>query len=187
MNAEDNQYTSAFDAMMDVVTLGEYGCDQALDQIKYHHPDIYRDMRYRAANELMEQQAYAACPNDWQVIWFDEIEAWLHDEQDEYISEIFAAEPHGAWNHPIAKDPHGTLRWVPDPVINMLFDMNVEPSGPRVLDLNNLFFAGANKNDPVVRKFYKMMGYSLYGYWEVMIWDVNNPQTHEYQEPQGEV
>jgi hypothetical protein len=42
---------------------------------------------------------------------------------------------------------------------------------------------GLTKNSEVVRKYYRDIGYSLYGYWEIFYWDVNNPIASEYKPP----
>lgn len=46
-----------------------------------------------------------------------------------------------------------------------------------VLLLNHL---GYGKNSEVYRQLYRDMGYSLYGYWEIFYWEVNNPDANEY-------
>jgi hypothetical protein len=43
-----------------------------------------------------------------------------------------------------------------------------------------LFMAGADKNDPRIRELYKHIGYSLYGFWEVFYWEVNNDRGYQY-------
>jgi len=90
----------------------------------------------------------------------------------EEYSVIFERENH---DHPIIVDDHGTYRWKSDPIVNMLFEY-------KCVDLNTMYKNGASKNDPRVRKFYRDMGYSLYGYWEVFHWDMNNPEAEDYKE-----
>lgn len=42
---------------------------------------------------------------------------------------------------------------------------------------------GLTKNSEEVRKYYRDIGYSLYGYWEIFYWEVNNPLASEYKPP----
>ena len=55
------------------------------------------------------------------------------------------------------------------------------------IGLNNvmaLFSAmGLDKNSEIVRKFYRDIGSSIFGYWEVFYWEVNNPDADEYKAP----
>ena len=73
-----------------------------------------------------------------------------------------------------------TVRWRDDPVIEMLYD-ELE-----VIDLNKLMMKLATtygegyKNDHRIRKFYRGLGYSLFGYWEVFFWDWNNEEADEW-------
>jgi hypothetical protein len=93
----------------------------------------------------------------------------------EEAKEIFSREKH---DHRIYMDEHGVLRWEGDPIIEM-----ISPAGEfDCLSLNTMFMNGASKNDPRVRELYRKLGYSLFGYWEVFHWDVNNPQAEEYKE-----
>ena len=39
---------------------------------------------------------------------------------------------------------------------------------------------GADKNDPRIRELYKHIGYSLYGFWEIFYWGVNNEDAYKY-------
>ncbi len=54
-----------------------------------------------------------------------------------------------------------------------------------VMNLNHivmlLIYLGYNKNSEIYRKLYRDMGYSLYGYWEIFYWEVNNPDYAEYK------
>lgn len=93
-------------------------------------------------------------------------------ETDSLYKEIFKRENP---DHPIIKDNYGVLRWKKDPMVEMLFEY-------KALDLNALFINGASKNDPRVRELYRKMGYSLFGYWEVFHWEMNNPEADQYKE-----
>jgi hypothetical protein len=78
-------------------------------------------------------------------------------------------------NHNIIKDEHGTLRWEPDPVINMLYEAGMIKLNPLADHIPNF------KNDPRIRDLYRRMGYSVCGYWEVFHWEVNNELADEYE------
>ena len=39
---------------------------------------------------------------------------------------------------------------------------------------------GLNKNSEEIREYYRGIGYSIYGYWEIFYWEVNNPEANEY-------
>lgn len=39
---------------------------------------------------------------------------------------------------------------------------------------------GLNKNSELIRKMYRDMGYSLFGYWEIFYWEANNDIADEY-------
>ncbi len=74
-------------------------------------------------------------------------------------NEIMFGENH---NHQVILDHNDTLRWEPDPVIGM-----IAPGGEYgCIGLNEMFQKGASKDDPRVRKLYRMMGVSLSMYWE---------------------
>jgi len=96
------------------------------------------------------------------------------DITEEMYVEILKREPH---DHPIVKDEHGRLRWLENRSISDLFDLEI-------LDLNKivigLYDKGFGKNSEEFRQLYRDLGYSLYGYWEVFYWDVNNEETDDY-------
>lgn len=78
--------------------------------------------------------------------------------------------------HDLVVDEHGTIRWAECPAREKEI-MNIFGA----TDLNDLFGrCRADKNDPLIRELYKCMGYSLYGYWEVFFWEMNNPRADEY-------
>jgi len=39
---------------------------------------------------------------------------------------------------------------------------------------------GIDKNNEIWRDTYRKIGYSLYGYWEIFYWDVNNEEAEDY-------
>ena len=81
------------------------------------------------------------------------------------------------------------MRWVESPSIDFLrflnndYGMAIDPN--RVFDLNHFWNRcrerGITKNDSRVRQLYRDMGYSVFGYWEVFFWEVNNDIAHEWK------
>ena len=94
---------------------------------------------------------------------------------DEYSDVMEGGVSH---DHKIIEDEHGTYRWEANQMVRRLVD---SPS----FDLN-LYWTDKlqenpkAKNDPEVRKLYRDMGYSIFGYWEVFYWDVNNEYADEW-------
>lgn len=92
---------------------------------------------------------------------------------NETYREILDVEIHH--NHDIIKDEDGTLRWKENPAVNQLL---------KNISLNDLcpllHVLGYGKNSEVYRKLYRDMGYSLFGYWEVFYWEVNNEDADKY-------
>ena len=86
--------------------------------------------------------------------------------------EVLSVEEFG---HELHVNEHGTLRWVANPEKEQEIMDEFGAS-----DLNQLFARGADKNDPRIRDLYKCMGYSLFGFWEVFYWEVNNPRAYKY-------
>jgi len=95
------------------------------------------------------------------------------DITDETYRIILDVETHH--NHLIVEGKDGRLRWKNNPNV----DKQLEK-----ISLNDLVpllhFLGYNKNSEVYRKLYRDMGYSLFGYWEIFYWEVNNDEAHEY-------
>jgi hypothetical protein len=91
---------------------------------------------------------------------------------DDY-KEVLDKETHH--NHEIIEDEQGTLRWKEDEQVSRLVDkLNLN-------DLWALFYSmGIDKNSEHFRKLYRDMGYSLYGYWEIFYWEVNNEDAEDY-------
>lgn len=72
------------------------------------------------------------------------------------------------------------IRWKTDPIVEMLYrDLEI-------IDLNALMiglirkYGEGYKNDHRLRKFYRGLGYSLFGYWEIFFWDANNDEADEW-------
>lgn len=64
-------------------------------------------------------------------------------------------------------DDNGTYRWKENADVRKIIDEKIDLN-----ELWRLFYSlGYNKNSEVVRKLYRDMGYSLFGYWEVFYWD----------------
>ena len=87
-------------------------------------------------------------------------------------AEVLATEELG---HELYVDDHGTIRWVANPEKEQEIMDEFSAS-----DLNQLYINGARKNDPRIRELYKHIGYSLFGFWEVFYWEVNNPHAYKY-------
>jgi hypothetical protein len=88
--------------------------------------------------------------------------------------EIFDKEWHH--DHEIIRDANGTLRWKQDPKVREIIDKGI---------LNDLWYLfhtmGLTKNSEEVRKIYRDMGYSLFGYWEIFFWEMNNENAKLYR------
>ncbi len=96
-------------------------------------------------------------------------------EDDDY-RKILETESHH--DHLIEKDANGRLRWVEDKKTRDLADLI------GINEIVRLFYAlGYDKNSEVYRKFYRNLGYSLYGYWEIFYWEANNEDAHLYNPP----
>jgi len=81
------------------------------------------------------------------------------------------------YGHELYVDKHNTIRWVKNPEKEKEI---MEEFGAS--DLNDLFGrCRADKNDPRIRELYKHKGYSLFGFWEIFYWRVNNPCACEYK------
>lgn len=53
--------------------------------------------------------------------------------------------------------------------------------------MRNFYNNGHTKNSEEVRAFYRSIGYSLFGYWELVYWDVNNPIVMDYKQPDSTI
>jgi hypothetical protein len=104
--------------------------------------------------------------------------AWVALRHETY-AEIIAGER--AHDHRIIVDDHGTYRWEAN---HEMEEILMDHFGAK--DLNQLFFNGAKKNDPLVRYLYRCMGYSLSGYHEIFYWDWNNEEADQW-DPENDV
>lgn len=78
-------------------------------------------------------------------------------------------------DHEMIMDEHGTLRWKKDKdVVDLLERIDLNYLCPLLMAL------GYGKNSEAYRKLYRCMGYSLYGYWEIFYWEINNPEAEQY-------
>jgi hypothetical protein len=79
-------------------------------------------------------------------------------------------------DHELLIDEEGKLWWKENPEFVILKEK---------IGLDNLWklfeSLGYDKNSEVIRNMYRQNGYSLFGYWELFYWEVNNPKTDEYQ------
>ncbi len=98
--------------------------------------------------------------------------AWITLRAEEY-AEVMRGERYH--NHLIIEDELGTYRWKQFPARKAEI---MDYFG--ATDLNELFSNGADKNDPLVRELYRCMGYSIFGYWEVFYWEVNNHKVEDW-------
>lgn len=98
----------------------------------------------------------------------------IKDIESKDLRKMLKTEKHH--KHEIVKDRNGVLRWKEVDGVNKLVDK---------IGLNELVMLlhtlGYNQNSEMYRKLYRSMGYSLFGYWEVFYWEVNNPIAHKYK------
>ena len=97
------------------------------------------------------------------------------DPNQDWMRNMLLLEAHH--DHVIIRDGRGTLRWRKKESVSELIS-------PSRLNLNDLYVLlhslGYGKNSEIFRHMYRCMGYSLYGYWEIFHWEVNNDIAHEY-------
>lgn len=95
------------------------------------------------------------------------------DDKDNY-AEILERESHH--DHELLIDDEGKLWWKENPEFVKLKEK---------IGLDNLWklfeSLGYDKNSEVIRNMYRHNGYSLFGYWEIFYWEMNNPIADEYQ------
>lgn len=96
----------------------------------------------------------------------------------ELFAEIMEKESHHS--HEIVDDS-GTPRWKENPEVNRLVD--------DIGGLNNIVpmfhYLGITKNSEEWRQLYRDIGYSLYGYWEIFYWEMNNEDAADYHSGNG--
>ena len=88
--------------------------------------------------------------------------------------EIMKKESHHS--HEIIQDNEGILYWKPDQ------NLCAEIEGKNIND--NIFYFhsnGLDKNSEEYRKFFRDMGYSLLGYWNIFYCKTNNPICTNYR------
>ena len=87
--------------------------------------------------------------------------------------EIFNKETHH--EHEIIQEKNGIIRWKPNyELCKRLKNVNIN----RIIE--DFLKAGATKNHECYRQFYRDIGYSLNGYWDIFYWEENNPEALEY-------
>ncbi len=92
--------------------------------------------------------------------------------------DMMIKELHG---HPLIKREDGSLAWECKPGVIEIAER---------IGINNIVelfeSLGFGKNSEVMRKLFRDLGYSLFGYWELFYWEVNNPAASEYVPTQPE-
>lgn len=92
---------------------------------------------------------------------------------DDDLKAILKKEAHH--DHELIMDEHGRIRWKKSLAVDgLLKNISLNDLVPLLHSL------GYGKNSEVYRKLYRCMGYSLYGYWEIFYWELNNPEADEY-------
>jgi len=70
----------------------------------------------------------------------------------------------------------GKFYWKEDPAIRKIID---EIGLEKIYAFFELL--GVTKNSEIIRKMYRGMGYSLFGYWELFYCETNNPKAKDYK------
>lgn len=100
--------------------------------------------------------------------------------KEEHYRLILDTETHH--DHEIIKDEDGTLRWKPN------LDVCKIKERLSMNDIVPLFYhLGYGKNSEIYRKLYRDIGYSLFGYWEIFYWEMNNQEADEYKPNSGKI
>lgn len=103
----------------------------------------------------------------------DAIKQSMSNGKDDY-AEILERESHH--DHELLIDEEGKLWWKENPEFVKMKDK---------IGLENIWklfeSLGYDKNSEVIRNMYRQNGYSLFGYWELFYWEVNNPIADKYQ------
>lgn len=92
----------------------------------------------------------------------------------ELFAEIMEKESHH--NHGIVLKGDRP-RWQENPRISKL----VDDMGGMNNVVNFMYSIGLTKNSEEYRKLYRDIGYSLYGYWEIFYWEMNNEDAADYR------
>lgn len=92
-----------------------------------------------------------------------------------YIIDILKKEKHHKHNL-VTYDNDNSVYWETNKIVLDIVDK---------IGLGNIMQLfcelGLTKNDEVVRKLYRDIGYSLFGYWEIFYWETNNPIAKKYK------
>lgn len=91
-------------------------------------------------------------------------------------SEMMEKESHH--HHIIIEDEYGTLRWKEKEGLRDA----IAACGTLNEVVPLLGAMGWGKNSEQARDFYRNLGYSLSGYWEIFYWEVNNPECDDYKQ-----
>ena len=92
----------------------------------------------------------------------------------ELFAEIMEKESHH--NHGIVLKGDRP-RWQENPRIRKL----VDDMGGMNNVVSFMYSIGLTKNSEEYRKLYRDIGYSLYGYWEIFYWEMNNEDAADYR------
>jgi hypothetical protein len=92
----------------------------------------------------------------------------------ELFAEIMEKESHH--NHGIVLKGDRP-RWQENPRISKL----VDDMGGMNNVVSFMYSIGLTKNSEEYRKLYRDIGYSLYGYWEIFYWEMNNEDASDYR------
>ena len=92
----------------------------------------------------------------------------------ELFAEIMEKESHH--NHGIVLKGDRP-RWQENPRISKL----VDDMGGMNNVVSFMYSIGLTKNSEEYRKLYRDIGYSLYGYWEIFYWEMNNEDAADYR------
>ena len=95
-------------------------------------------------------------------------------KEHELFAEIMEKESHH--NHGIVLKGDRP-RWQENPRISKL----VDDMGGMNNVVSFMYSIGLTKNSEEYRKLYRDIGYSLYGYWEIFYWDMNNEDAADYR------
>ena len=98
------------------------------------------------------------------------------DIKDDWLIELLKTETHH--DHEIIM-VGGSYRWKEDKLTAILTDY----IGLNELINQFIFKENFNKNSEIWRELYRKIGYSLYGYWEVFYWEMNNEECENYKQP----
>ena len=96
-------------------------------------------------------------------------------KDDELFAEIMRKEAHH--DHEIVQVEGDRPRWKEDPRISKL----VDDMGGMNNVVNFMYSIGLTKNSEEYRKLYRDIGYSIYGYWEIFYFRLNNEDADEYK------